>query len=137
MSTGPPSTTKPKARTLHVSGPMDVFEVVNGVNLTTGREANKALSPMVKSEETVHTPGGRARGKFADLLSSNANPGTVGEDEAPQRPTPRVDMATNRVPKLAESTLLVTEKIASRGGRLALASQVAALDPLAAYYVMI
>ncbi|EGG00570.1 uncharacterized protein MELLADRAFT_93190 [Melampsora larici-populina 98AG31] len=37
---------------------------VTGINLTVGRETVKSSSSTIKTEDTVQTPSGRARGKF-------------------------------------------------------------------------
>lgn len=60
---------------------------VSGINLTTGRESTKASTSMVKTEDTVQTPGGRARGKFfkkkkADQPSPDLNLSGGGADDA-------------------------------------------------------
>lgn len=64
---------------------------VTGINLTTGRESNKASTSLVKTEDTVQTPGGRAQGKFfkkkkADPPTSDHNSAveTVEENSAPR-----------------------------------------------------
>ncbi|KAH9809113.1 hypothetical protein DFH28DRAFT_934612 [Melampsora americana] len=76
---------KIRSRTLNVSGPLDVYEVVTGINLTSGREAEKSSSSPIKTEDTVLTPAGRARGKFFKKVKieaeSNKNDHLTGQEE--------------------------------------------------------
>lgn len=65
---------------------------VTGINLTSGREATKASTSMVKTEETVQTPGGRDRGRFykkkkgdAEVANATLNSDN-GEDATAARP---------------------------------------------------